>query len=44
MMPHVNMMRAIQTRAPNLLSARLLGTSKKKYPMGIPVMADRHSS
>jgi hypothetical protein len=33
MMPHVNMMRAIQTRAPNLLSARLLGTSKKKYPM-----------
>jgi len=32
-MPHVNMMRAIQTRAPNLLSARLLGTSKKKYPM-----------
>src|SRR6516165_6578989 len=32
-MPHVNMMRAIQTRAPNLLSARLLGTSKTKYPM-----------
>jgi hypothetical protein len=30
MMPQVNMIRAIQSRAPNLLSARLLGTSKKK--------------
>ena len=29
-MPQVNMMRAIHLRAPNLLRARLLGTSKKK--------------
>ena len=30
MIPHVTMMRAIHLRAPNLCSARLLGTSKKK--------------
>ena len=28
--PQVNMIRAIQTRAPNLSSARLLGNSKMK--------------
>jgi hypothetical protein len=28
--PHVTMIRAIQSRAPNRWSARLLGTSKKK--------------
>ena len=30
--PQVTMIRAIQSRAPNLSSARLLGISKKKYP------------
>ena len=30
MIPHVNMMRAIQRRAPKAFNARLLGTSKKK--------------
>ena len=31
--PQVSMMRAIHLRAPNRSSARLLGTSKKKYAM-----------
>jgi hypothetical protein len=31
--PQVTMMRAIQTRAPTLWRIRLLGTSKRKYPM-----------
>ncbi len=31
MIPHVTMIRAIQTRAPKRFSAKLLGTSKRKY-------------
>ena len=30
--PQVTMIRAIHSRAPNRSSAKLLGTSKKKYP------------
>jgi hypothetical protein len=33
MTPQLNMMRAIQSRAPNLSSARLDGTSNRKYEM-----------
>ena len=33
MIPHVSMIRAIHRRAPNLCSARLLGTSNRRYPM-----------
>jgi hypothetical protein len=33
MIPQVNVIRAIHLRAPNVCSARLLGTSRKKYAM-----------